>query len=130
MSHGIESLVGESEKSLFDSLGFENLFCLSMEGEERFSQGIVLHFDIRPLDAISKASSNGFEKGLLGCEPNGKTFGGAGPFLTPDDFSLRKDPTKEEVSPTSHHTFDPFDIHDVDAISNNHKFGVISCIVN
>jgi len=37
MSHGMESLVGESEKSLFDPLGFENLFCLSMEGEERFS---------------------------------------------------------------------------------------------
>ena len=101
-------------------LGFEDLLCLPMEGEERFPQGIILHFDIRPLDTISKAPSNGFEKGLLGCKPNGKTFGGAGPLLTPDDFSLCKDPTKEEVSPTSHHTFDPFDIHDVDTGSNDH----------
>src|SRR4030042_1433712 len=120
MSHGVESLVGESEKSLCDSLDFEDLLCLSIEGEERFPQGVVLHFDIRPLDAISKSPSNCFEKGLLGCEPNGKTFGGAGPFLTPDDFSLRKDPTKEEVSPTSHHTFDPFDIHNVEANANTH----------
>jgi hypothetical protein len=130
MGHGVGSLVGESEKSLFDSLGFENLLGLSMEGEERSPERIILHFDIRPLDTLAKAHSNGFEKGLLGCKSSGEAFGGAGSVLTPDDFSLGKEPTQEEVSPTSHHTFDPFNTDDVDAISNNHKFGVISYIVN
>jgi hypothetical protein len=120
MSHGVRSLVGESEESLFDSLGFEDLLCLSMAGEERFPQGIILYFDICPLDTISKAPSNSFEKGLLGCKPNGKTFGGASPFLTPDDFSLCKDPSKEEISPTGHYTFDPFNIHDVNTRAENH----------
>jgi hypothetical protein len=91
-----------------------------MEGEHRFSQGIVLHFDIRPLDAVSKPPSNGFEESLFCREPDGKTFGGPGPLPTPNDLFLCKDPTKKEVSPASHQTLDPTNVHNINTRSNDH----------
>jgi hypothetical protein len=54
MCHGIGSVVGKGEESLLDSMGFEDFLCLSMEGEQRFSHRIVLHFDIRPMDTAPK----------------------------------------------------------------------------
>ena len=120
MGHGEGSLVGESEKSLLDLLGSEDFLGLSMEREERFPERIVLHFDILPLDTIPKPTSDGLEKGLLGCKSSGKTFRGASSLLTPYDFFLCIEPTKKEVSPTSHHMFDPFNINDVNACTENH----------
>jgi hypothetical protein len=54
MRHGEWLVVGKGEKGSLDPTGLKNLLCLSMEAEEWFSQGIVLHLDIRPLDSISK----------------------------------------------------------------------------
>ena len=51
-----------------------------------------------------------------------------GPFQVDHKYGVLDgcmDPTKEEVSPTSHYTFDPFNIHDVDTGAENHKFGII-----
>jgi hypothetical protein len=91
-----------------------------MEGEHGFSQGIVLHFDIRPLDTVSKPPSDGFKESLFCREPDGKTFGWPGPLLAPDDLFLCKDPTKKKVSPASHQMLDPINIHNINTRSNNH----------
>jgi hypothetical protein len=120
MGHGIGSVVGKGEKSLFNSEGFVNLLCLSMEGEHGFSHGIVLHFDIRPLDAISKSPSDGFEERLFCRKSNGKTFRRAGPALTPGDLFLCKDPTQKKISPAGHQTLDPINVHNVNTRSDDH----------
>ena len=91
-----------------------------MEGEHGFSQGIVLHFDICPLDAVSKPPPDGFEESLFGCEPDGKTLRGPGPLPTTDDLFLCKDPTKKEISPAGHQALDPTNIHNINACSNDH----------
>jgi len=93
-----------------------------MEGEQGFSQIIVLHFDIRPLNAVSKPPSNCFEESLFGREPDGKTFRRPGPFPTPNDFVLCEDPTEKKVSPASHQALDPINIHDINTRSNDHEF--------
>jgi hypothetical protein len=121
MRHGVGSLVGKSEKNLRDSLGFKDLLCLSLEGEERFSQGVVFHFNVCPLDAVSKAPSDGFEKSLLGRKPAGETLGRTSPSLTPKDFFLCKNPAEKEISPTRDQPPDSFDIDDVDTRSNDHN---------
>src|SRR4030043_716453 len=121
MGHGVGSVVGKGEKSLFDSEGFENLLCLSMEGERWFPHGIILHFDIRPLNTVSKPPSNGFEKRLFCRKSSGKAFRGTGSPLTPNDLFLGKNPTEKEISPSSHDTFDPINIHNIDTCSNNHN---------
>src|SRR4030043_977860 len=121
MGHGVGSVVGKGEKSLFDSEGFENILCLSMEGERRFPHGIVLHFDIRPLNTVSKPPSDGFEKSLFCRKSSGKAFRGPSSLLTPNNFFLGKNPTEKEISPSSHHTFDPINIHNINTNSNNHN---------
>src|SRR4030042_850651 len=129
MGHGVGPVVGKGEKSIFNSEGFTDLLCFSMEGEQRFSHRIVLHFDIDPLDSVSKPPTNGLEESLFGCKPNGKTFRRPSPFLAPDNLLLCKDSTKKEVSPTGHHPFDPFNIDNVDAGSNDHmlQFQILDC---
>jgi hypothetical protein len=91
-----------------------------MEGEHGFSQGIVLHFDIRPLDAVSKPPSNGFEESLFCREPDGKTFGRPGPLLAPDNLFLCKNPTQKEISPASHQTLNSIYIDNINTRSNDH----------
>ncbi len=120
MRHGVGSLVGKSEKGPRDSLDIEYLFCPPVEREERFSQGVVLHFNVRPPDSVSKAPANGLEKGLFGRKPDGKTLGRMSPSLTPKDFFLCEDPAEEEISPTRDHALDPVNIDDVNARSNDH----------
>jgi hypothetical protein len=78
MSHGIGLIVGKGEKSLFNAECFINLLRLLVEGEHGFSHGIVLHFDIRPLDAVSKPPSDGLEEGLFCRESDGKALGRPG----------------------------------------------------
>jgi hypothetical protein len=92
-----------------------------MEGERGFPQGVVLHFDIRPLDAVSKPPSDGFEESLLCGKPDGKAFRGPAPLLAPDDLFLREDATEKEVSPTSHQTLNPIDIDDINACADDHS---------
>ena len=106
MGHGIGSVVGKGEKSILNSEGFTNLLCLSIEKEDGFSQRIILHFNIRPLNTISKPPSNGFEESLLSCESDSKAFGRSGPLPTVNDFFLCEDPTEEKVSPTSYQALD------------------------
>jgi hypothetical protein len=72
------------------------------------------------VNPISKSQSDRFEKSLFRCEPEGKTFWGMGSLLTPGNFSLGKNSTEKEVSPTSHQIFNPSDIHNVNARSNDH----------
>jgi hypothetical protein len=120
MRHGIGSVVGKGEKSLLNSEILENLLCLSMKGERRFPHGIVLYFDIRPLNTVSKPPSNGFEKSLFCGESDGKTLRGPGPSLAPEDLFLCKHAIEKEVSPASHQMLDPIYIHDINACSNDH----------
>src|SRR5271157_2275254 len=102
MGHGIGSIVGKGEKSLFNAEGFISLLCLSMEGEHGFSHGIVLHFDIRPLDTVPEPPSDGFEEGLFCRKSDGEAFSRAGLALTPGDLFLCKDSTQKKISPTAH----------------------------
>jgi hypothetical protein len=91
-----------------------------MEGEHGFSHGIVLHFDIRPLDAVSKPPSNGFEESLFCRKSDGKTFRRPGPVLAPGDLFLCKDPTQKEIAPARHQMLDPINIHNINTRSYNH----------
>ena len=91
MGHGVGSIVGKGEENILNSEGLANLLCLSMEGEQGFSNGIVLHFDICPLNTVSKPPPNGFEESFLCREPDGKTFWRPRLLLAPDDLFLCKD---------------------------------------
>jgi len=127
MGHGIGSVVGKGEKSLFNSEGFIDLLCLSMEGEHGFSHGIILHFDIRPLDAVSKTPSDGFEESLFCRKSDGEALRRAGPVLTPGDLFLCKDPAQKKIPPAGHQMLDSIDIHNINTRSDNHtQFGVRS----
>jgi len=120
MGHGIRSVVGKREKRLMNPMGLEDFLCLSSKGKQRFSDGITLHFDIRPMNPLTKSQPYRFKKGLLSCEPGGKAFGGTSSVLTPEDFFLCKNPAKKEVSPPSHHILNSFDVYNVNAGTNNH----------
>jgi hypothetical protein len=126
MGHGVRAIVGKGEERLSDSEGFQNLFCLTMERERGFPQNIVPNLNVGPLNSISKAPSYCFQKSLFGCKTGCIALGRSRSFLTPEDFFLGEDPVEEVVSPTVHHPFDPFNIHDVDACSQNHLSTLVS----
>ncbi len=92
-----------------------------MKEEGRLAHRIVRHFDVGPVDPFAKSQPHGFEKGFFGCKSNGETFRGSGLLLTAADFSFGEETDEEEVTPTGDEVFDPFDIHDIDARSNNHN---------
>jgi hypothetical protein len=92
-----------------------------MEGEQGFPQGVVLYLDIRPLNTVSKPPSNGLEKSLLCCEPDGKAFRGPRPLLAPINLFLCKNPTEKEVPPASHQAFNPTNIDDINTCANDHS---------
>src|SRR4030066_454943 len=120
MGHGAGSVVGKGDKCPLNPVGLEELLCLSAEGEMRFPRGVVLHFDIRPLNSIPQSGSDRLKKGLFGRKKDGKTFSRSGPSLAPEDLLLRKYPAKEEISPAGHHVFNPLDIHNVNAGTKDH----------
>ncbi len=92
-----------------------------MKEEERFAHGIIHHLDVSPVNPFAESPSNGFEKGFFGCKSNGKTFGGSGLSLAAVDFSFGEDTLEEEVTPPGDEVFNPFNIHDIDACSKDHK---------
>jgi len=120
MGHGVGLVVGKGEKSFLNSEGLKNLSRLPMEGEQGLSQGVVLHFNIRPLNTVSKPPSYGFEESLLCCKPGGKAFRGPGPLLTPIDLVLCKDPRKKEISPAGHETLNTTTVDNINTRSYDH----------
>lgn len=92
-----------------------------MKEEARFAHGIVYHLDVGPADALAKSQPNCFEKGFFGCKSNGETFGRSGLCPATVDFSFAKDTTQEEVTPAGNEVFDPFDVNDIDARSDDHN---------
>nr|MBP1709000.1 hypothetical protein [Deltaproteobacteria bacterium] len=121
MGHGVRAVVGKGEESFSNSEGFRNVLRLAVEGERRFSQSIVSNLNVRPLDSISKAPSDGLQKGLFGRKTRRVAFGRSRSFLTPHDFFLGEDPAEKMVPPSVHHPFDPIHIDDVNAASQDHS---------
>jgi hypothetical protein len=91
-----------------------------MEGEHGFSHGIVLHFDIRPLDTVPEPPSDGFEEGLFCRKSDGEALSRAGLALTPGDLFLCKDSTQKKISPTAHQMLDSINVHNVNTRSDDH----------
>src|SRR3989304_6232452 len=121
MSHGIGSVVGKGEKNILNSEGFAHFLCLSIKREQRSSHGIVVHFNICPLNTVSEPPSDGFEESLFCCKSDGKTFLRPSLLLAPQDLCFCEDPTEKEGPPASHQTVDSINIYDINPRSDDHN---------
>jgi len=121
MGHGVRPVVGKGEMCLCNAMDLKDLFGLSVDRKEWFSQGIVLHLDIRPSNPVSQPPADRFQKGLLCRKTQGEAVRGPAPLSTSLDFSLGEHAVEKKISPSGDDPVNAINIDDINTRPYDHN---------